>query len=321
MILSDRARTCNALHLAGPPSPTPCREPRRRAGARLPCGHARSVRHCAMTTYCALARKSAASTSKASCPASSAESISPAAWASRSAVSSSPSQSPRKRTRRSRTGSGCMSISASRRRRSNHRGSCRTPGSGGSRPRAVQPLEPARRGRGGLGHLAGEERARGLHRGELELLLGAEVGEQAALAHPDAVGQPADRESLDALDGGESCRLVEDRLPAARLPRAGTAPPAPAPRHRLSHSSLQSSTNVRILVPSARTIVLITGARRGPRRATHELRSERHEHDLGRHARPRPHRAGLRARPRTAPSRATTRPAPSTTASSTAGRR
>ena len=47
---------------------------------------------------------------------------------------------------------------------------------------------------------------------ELELLLRAEVGEQAALAHPRGLGEPADRERLEALLGRERRGGVEDRL-------------------------------------------------------------------------------------------------------------
>ena len=41
------------------------------------------------------------------------------------------------------------------------------------------------------------------------------MGEQAALAHPHRVGQPADREPVDALDGGQLCGLAQDRVAAA----------------------------------------------------------------------------------------------------------
>ena len=54
-----------------------------------------------------------------------------------------------------------------------------------------------------------------LDRRQLQLLLGAEMGEQAALAHPHRVGQPADREPVDALDRGELCGLAQDRVAAA----------------------------------------------------------------------------------------------------------
>ena len=73
----------------------------------------------------------------------------------------------------------------------------------------------------------GEHGARGFDRRDLELLLGAEVGEEAALAHPHRPCQPADREPIDALDRGELSGFTQDRLPAA-LPV--TALPARARR-------------------------------------------------------------------------------------------
>src|SRR5439155_9835287 len=78
-----------------------------------------------------------------------------------------------------------------------------------------QPLEPGGGSKGGLDHLLREQGACRLDRGDLELLLGAEVCEEAALAHPDGVGQPSDRESVYPDDGGELCSLTEDRVPAA----------------------------------------------------------------------------------------------------------
>ena len=88
-----------------------------------------------------------------------------------------------------------------------------------------KPLEPGRAASGRARPRAREERARGVDRRELELLLGAEVGEEAALAHPDRVGQAADREAVDALDRGEPGGLVEDRLrlrsPSLRVLRTG----------------------------------------------------------------------------------------------------
>ena len=89
----------------------------------------------------------------------------------------------------------------------------------------AQPLEPVGGSRGRLDHLLGEEGARRLDRGELELLLGAEVGEEPALAHPDGVRQSADRKPADALDRGESCGFAQDRVTAAL---AVAAPPARA---------------------------------------------------------------------------------------------
>jgi hypothetical protein len=41
------------------------------------------------------------------------------------------------------------------------------------------------------------------------------VGEEAALAHPDGVGEGSEREALDALDRGEAGGLAKDRLATA----------------------------------------------------------------------------------------------------------
>lgn len=63
-------------------------------------------------------------------------------------------------------------------------------------------------------HLGTEDLVRGLDRRELQLLFRAEVREESALAHADRVGEAADRETLDAVDRYQSCRLLEDRLAA-----------------------------------------------------------------------------------------------------------
>ena len=97
-----------------------------------------------------------------------------------------------------------------------------------------EPIEPGGGGRRGLDHLLPEEDARRLDRRELELLLGAEMGEEAALAHADRLGQAADREPADALDGGELCSLAENRVPAA----LAVAPP-PARGARSSSADLR----------------------------------------------------------------------------------
>ena len=70
--------------------------------------------------------------------------------------------------------------------------------------------------RRGRGHLVGEHRARGVDGGELQLLLRAEVREEAALAHADGLGEAADREPVDALDRRQARGLVEDRVSAPR---------------------------------------------------------------------------------------------------------
>ena len=50
---------------------------------------------------------------------------------------------------------------------------------------------------------------------ELELLLRAEVGVDAALAHVERVGEVPDREAFETVDGGERHRLAHDRLAGA----------------------------------------------------------------------------------------------------------
>ena len=88
------------------------------------------------TTNWALARSSAASISKASCAGSSLASIAPSVWASRTAVSSCPSQSPRKaRAGREPARDACPPLPAPR-RRSSRPGRCRPQRSAGSRPPA-----------------------------------------------------------------------------------------------------------------------------------------------------------------------------------------
>ena len=79
----------------------------------------------------------------------------------------------------------------------------------------VQPLDAGRSRERRVDHLLVVEGVRGLDRRELQLLLGAEVGEQAALAHPHGLRQAADGEPADALDGDELSRRAEDRLAAA----------------------------------------------------------------------------------------------------------
>ena len=64
-------------------------------------------------------------------------------------------------------------------------------------------------------HLAVVDLAGGLDRGVLQLLLRAKVREDAALAHADVLGEPADGETLQALDRRELGRRGEDRRAAA----------------------------------------------------------------------------------------------------------
>ncbi len=56
----------------------------------------------------------------------------------------------------------------------------------------------------------------GVDRRELELLLRAEVREEAALAHPDVLRQAPDREPVEPFDGGQPGGGLEDGGPAAR---------------------------------------------------------------------------------------------------------
>jgi hypothetical protein len=65
-----------------------------------------------------------------------------------------------------------------------------------------------------------EPPAGGVDGRELQLLLGAEVGEQPALAHPELAREAADGQAFEALDRGEVGSGLEDRLA-----RAVAAPP------------------------------------------------------------------------------------------------
>ena len=56
-----------------------------------------------------------------------------------------------------------------------------------------------------------EQRDGRVHRGKLQVLLGAEVREQPALAHPGRLGQAAEGEAVDALDGRQTGGRLEDR--------------------------------------------------------------------------------------------------------------
>ena len=66
----------------------------------------------------------------------------------------------------------------------------------------------------GVEHVLVEQRVRRVDRGELELLLRAEVREEAALAHPDRLCQAADRQARDALDRRQLCGLMQNRIAA-----------------------------------------------------------------------------------------------------------
>jgi hypothetical protein len=73
-----------------------------------------------------------------------------------------------------------------------------------------QPAESGRELQGRLDHGGDEDGAGRPDRGELELLLGAEVGDQAALADRELGGQPPDGDAFEALDGGDVDGLAED---------------------------------------------------------------------------------------------------------------
>ena len=74
----------------------------------------------------------------------------------------------------------------------------------------------------GADDVVDEAPAGGVDRRQLQLLLGAEVGEQAALAHVQLGREAADRQALQALDGGEVGGRLEDRL-AGRVAAAPAA--------------------------------------------------------------------------------------------------
>ena len=76
------------------------------------------------------------------------------------------------------------------------------------RPQARRAVGRAQRR---LDHRGAEALGGGGDRRQLQLLLGAEVGEEAALAHPQLGGEAADRQPLQPLDRGEVDGAVEDR--------------------------------------------------------------------------------------------------------------
>ena len=196
---------------------------------------------CWLTTNRAFAISRNASSSNASCSGSSAGSIAPSDCASLVAPTSSPNHSSVNRIALSRTGPR-MRVHLGR--------------DGGEEAAAgehalldvhekplvepAKPFDPRRRGERGVDHLGDEHRAGRLDGRELELLLRAEVGEEPALAHPDRVGQPADREPGDPLDrrqlapprGGSRCG-------SARRRSAACGPASPAVRTS-SRSSLDT---------------------------------------------------------------------------------
>ena len=62
---------------------------------------------------------------------------------------------------------------------------------------------------------ASKIRSASSHGGQLEVLLRAEVGVDAALAHVERAGEVADREALEAVDGGERHGFAHDRFASA----------------------------------------------------------------------------------------------------------
>jgi hypothetical protein len=101
----------------------------------------------------------------------------------------------------------------------------------------AQPLHAAAGRRRWLDDAGEKDRAGGLDGRELEFLLGAEVREQAALAHPHRVGEPRDRQAADALDRGQAGGRIEDRAPAL-LPVAAAGPGAPLGRFPGIHACI-----------------------------------------------------------------------------------
>ena len=76
----------------------------------------------------------------------------------------------------------------------------------------LQPLEARRCRQCRVDHPLRKDDVGRLDRGELQLLLRAEVSEQPTLAHPHGVGQPAERKALEPFDRRELRGLVKDRL-------------------------------------------------------------------------------------------------------------
>ena len=87
----------------------------------------------------------------------------------------------------------------------------------------LDPPEPCRSGERGSDDDVLVDLLRRLDRRELELLLGAEVCEQPALAHADVAGQARDRQPLDAVGRGQPGGGVEDRSPASLAVGAAAA--------------------------------------------------------------------------------------------------
>jgi hypothetical protein len=82
-----------------------------------------------------------------------------------------------------------------------------------------------RRGQPRSHHLFLEDLLRHPDRLELQLFLGAEVGEEPALREPDVLGEGGDRQSVETFHGGEGGRGPQDLLVAALPVRATSAGP------------------------------------------------------------------------------------------------
>ena len=169
-----------------------------------------------------------------------------------------PDQSARWRLHgRARGPGGCRSRPR-RRRRSSRRERHRVRGGRGSPRRArCRRSTPVGAPSPGSTTSARKIALGGLDGRELELLLGPEVGEQAALAHPDRVCESADREAVDALDRGQSRCLAEDRLAApARRRSEGASAMRRSPSRVAVRSSLDKLARPVVLFQSDRPVVL-----------------------------------------------------------------
>jgi len=65
-------------------------------------------------------------------------------------------------------------------------------------------------------HFFDKNLARHLDRGELQFFLGAEMGEEAALAHSELLGEGADGKTFEALSGGDINRACKDSFAGAQ---------------------------------------------------------------------------------------------------------
>lgn len=79
-----------------------------------------------------------------------------------------------------------------------------------------QPRHPCGLGQCRANHVSDENLPRHLHRSQLQLFLGAEVGEQAALAHFELIRQAADGQALQPFHRGQIDSRAQDAFPRAR---------------------------------------------------------------------------------------------------------